>query len=318
MENVATAGSKWKRRSGRSCVSPEALASQGRGSRSGSAARRLPFWTGPLLAFALVTSPLAHGQEDQPQARDAYRFGVFPYLPTLTIDRIFGPMAASFAVELGKPVDLRTKPTFEQFATEIERQSYEILFVHPFFYVEAADRHNYLPVARLNEPMVAVIVVDATQPWRGLPDLAGKVLALPPALAAVSELTKAALIEVGLQPEVDVALRHYRTKMSCLQAVVLGSADACAVPMFVLEQIDAVARLKLRPLAETRSVRHFVLAAHASVPESVRARLQAHVLSWPDTPQGRQVLAAGSWSGFVAADDRDYDEVRALARLAQK
>jgi hypothetical protein len=30
------------------------------------------------------------------------------------------------------------------------------------------------------------------------------------------------------------------------------------------------------------------------------------------------VLAAGSWSGFVAADDRDYDEVRALARLAQE
>jgi phosphonate transport system substrate-binding protein len=311
---VAAAGLKGKRRSGRSFVG---LAARGGGSQSGHTARRSLFWMGPLLALALATSPTAHAQEDQPRARGAYQFGVFPYVPTLTIDRIFGPMAGSFATELGKPVDLRTKPTFEQFAQEIERQSYEILFVHPFFYVEAADRHKYLPVARLNEPMVAVIMVDVDRPWRGLPDLAGKVLALPPALAAVSELTRAALIEVGLQPEADVTLRHYRTKASCLQAVVIGSADACAVPRFVLDQIDSVARLKLRPLAQTRSVRHFVIAAHASVPESERAKLQAHILSWPDTPQGRRVLAAGSWSGFVAADDREYDEVRALARLAR-
>jgi phosphonate transport system substrate-binding protein len=273
---------------------------------------------GPALAVLLLTSPPARALDDQPQTRDAYQFGVFPYVPTLTIDRIFGPMAGSFAVELGRPVDLRTKPTFEQFAEEIERQSYEILFVHPFFYVEAADLYNYLPLARLDEPMVAVIMVHASRPWRDLPDLAGKILALPPALAAVSELTKAALIEVGLQPEVDVALRHYRTKVSCLQAVVIGSADACAVPTFVLKQIDSIAALKLRPLAETRSVRHFVIAVHASVPEGERSRLQRHVLSWPDTPQGRSVLAAGSWSSFVAAEDRDYDEVRALARLTQE
>jgi hypothetical protein len=133
--DVVTAGLKRKRRTRHASVSTEALATRERGSRAGSAARRSFFWIGPLLALALATSPPAHAQEDQPRARGAYQFGVFPYVPTLTIDRIFGPMAGSFAIELGRPVDLRTKPTFEQFAKEIERQSYEILFVHPFFYV---------------------------------------------------------------------------------------------------------------------------------------------------------------------------------------
>ena len=315
---MATAGLEWRRCPGRPSVSPEAPTHRRGGAPVGRAPRRWFSWTGLILVFALATSPPARALEDQPQARGAYQFGVFPYVPTLTIDRIFGPMAGSFALELGRPVDLRTKPTFEQFAKEIERQSYEIVFVHPFFYVQAADHYNYLPVARLNEPMTAVIMVDASRPWRGLPDLAGKILALPPALAAVSELTRAALIEVGLKPEVDVALRHFQTKVSCLQAVAIGSADACAVPRFVLSQIDSTARLNLRPLVETRSVRHFVIAAHARVPEGERNRLQQHVLSWPNTPHGRLVLAAGAWSGSVAANDREYDEVRALARLAQE
>ena len=66
-----------------------------------------------------------------------YRFGVFPYLPALTIDRIFGPIAASFATALGRPVYLKTKSTFEKFAGELEQATYDIIFVHPFFYVEA-------------------------------------------------------------------------------------------------------------------------------------------------------------------------------------
>ncbi|MGH6885959.1 MAG: phosphate/phosphite/phosphonate ABC transporter substrate-binding protein [Geminicoccales bacterium] len=314
---MATAGRERKICPGGSSMIAEALTDRPKGSPAGRGRDRWSLWTGLVLAFVLATGSPARALEDQPQTRSAYQFGVFPYLPTLTIDRIFGPMAGHFAIELGRPVHLRTKPTFEQFAQELERQTYEIVFVHPFFYVEAADRYDYLPVARLNEPMTAVIMVDARRPWRGLPDLAGKILALPPALAAVSELTRAALIEVGLQPGFDLVLRHHRTKMSCLQAVAIGSADACAVPTFVLSQIDPIAKLKLRPLAETRSVRHFVLAAHARVPKAERVKLQRSVLSWPSTAQGRQVLAAGAWSGFVAADDREYDEVRALARLAQ-
>jgi phosphonate transport system substrate-binding protein len=274
--------------------------------------------TGLVLAVVLAASSPARALEDSPQARKAYQFGVFPYLPTLTIDRIFGPMACHLARELGRPVHLRTKPTFEQFAPELKRQTYEIVFVHPFYYVEAADRYNYLPVARLNEPMTAVIVVDAGRPWRGLPDLAGKILALPPALATVSELTRAALIEGGLEPGFDVTLRHHRTKMSCLRAVAIGSADACAVPAFVLSQIHPIAQLKLRPLAQTRSGRHFVLAAHARVPKAERVKLQRSILNWPNTPQGRQVLSAGAWSGFVAADDGEYDDIRALTGAAQE
>jgi ABC-type phosphate/phosphonate transport system substrate-binding protein len=271
-----------------------------------------------ILSASLVLILLQPAVAGEPTFQDSYRFGVFPYLPTLSIDRIFGPMAASFAEDLAKPVELRTKTTFEKFADELSEETYDVIFVHPFFYVDAADKHDYLPLARLNEPLTAVLMVRQEQSWQNLHDLAGKVVALPPALAAVSELTKAALADVGLEPGKDVTLHHYRTKHSCLQAVVMGAADACAVPRFVLSQIPAAGQLKLRPLAETAAVNHFVFAVHARVPARDRETLRHCILNWPNTPQGRNILAIGAWKGFVEAYDEDYDPVRAYNRRLHK
>ena len=179
-----------------------------------------------LAALALTSGPLRSATADEPSY--GYRFGVFPYLPVLTIDQVFGPMTVSLAQELERPVYLKTKSTFEKFADELARQTYDIVLVHPFLYIEAAERYGYRPLVRVDNKLTAVIMIDAGQPWRGWHDLAGRVLALPPELSAVSDLVKMLLTDAGLNPDVDVMLRHYGTKMSCLQAVVTGSADACA------------------------------------------------------------------------------------------
>jgi ABC-type phosphate/phosphonate transport system substrate-binding protein len=129
-------------------------------------------------------------------------------------------------------------------------------------------------------------------------------------LSAVSEMIKAALTDAGLKPEVDVILRYYGTKMGCLQAVVTGSADACAVPRFALSQVGPIAELKLKVMTETEPISHLVIAVHSRVPDAARAKLLADILSWPRTEHGRAILAAGGWPGFVAARDGDYHEIR--------
>jgi phosphonate transport system substrate-binding protein len=265
-----------------------------------------------LWAAAIL---VGHGQaasagDVAPPRLDAYRLGVFPYLPVLMIDRIFGPVAAQLAEDLGRPVHLKTKPTFERFLEELRAKSYDIILVHPFFYVEARDEHDYVPLARLEEPLTAVVMVREGDRLESLADLKGEKIALPSALAAVSELVKASLLDVGLVPGVHVSLEHYRSKPSCLRAVATGRAAACALPRFALSQIDPDNDLKLRLLFETDAVSNFVFAAHPRLPEADRTNLCNSILAWPFTAAGRQILAGGAWSRFVAAHDQDYDEVR--------
>lgn len=270
-----------------------------------------------LAAFLALPLPAPAGEPST-----GCRFGVFPYLPVLTIDKMFGPMAASFARVLDRPVYLKTKSSFDKFAEELANQTYDIVLLHPFFYVEAADNYHYRPLARVDQKLTAVVLVAADRPWQGWPDLKGGILALPPEMSAVSQLVKAALIDAGLWPDIDLTLRHYGTKMSCLQAVATGTADACAVPSFVLPQLESSAEMKLRTLAETAPINHLVIATHERVPAAARARLLADILSWPGTAKGRAILAAGAWPGFVAAKDSEYDQIRRyrsrLRALAQK
>ena len=239
---------------------------------------------------------------------DTYRFGIFPYLPALTIDEIFGPLAARFARDLDAPVQLKTKSTFELYAEELSKESYDIILVHPFFYVDAADRHDYLPLARVDDDLIAVVLVGADRPWNDWQDLAGRTLALPPALSAVSELVQVALRARGLASE--VTLRHYASKLSCLHAAVLGDAAGCAVPGFVASQLEEVAELNLRVMAETPPTRHFVLAVHQRVAPTPRATLLQSLLGLQDSDDGKAILAATAWPRFVAAQDHEYDAVR--------
>jgi phosphonate transport system substrate-binding protein len=268
-------------------------------------------------AIALVWHAPARA-DDQVSPPEAYRLGVFPYAPVLAIDRIYGPVAAQFAEDLGRPVHLKTKPTFAKFAEELRKESYDIILVHPFFYVEARDKHRYEPLARLEEPLTAMVMVREEDPFETLADLKGKTIGLPPALAAVTELVKASLIDAGLVPGVDVALEHHRTKPSCLHALALGRAAACGLPRFALAQIDPNNELKLRLMFETEPVSNFLFAAHARVPEADRVDLSKSILAWPFTAKGRKILEGGAWGRFVVARDEDYDEIRRHVRRLQQ
>jgi phosphonate transport system substrate-binding protein len=265
-----------------------------------------------ITCLAALLPSLAVSSGAESRAAPGYRFGVLPYVPALTIDRIFGPVAASFATELDRPVYLKTRSSFESFAEQLERQTYDIIFVHPFLYVEAADRHDYRPLARLDGLLTAVALVSAERPWRTWADLAGKVIASPPALAAVTELAERALLDAGVVPQVDTTLRPYQTKMGCLQAVSVGAAEACVLPSFVLPQISEIGAGSLRVMAESPAIPNLVFATHPRLPRSDRMKLLSLILSWRDTEQCRAILATGAWPGFVAAEDADYAEIRSF------
>jgi len=279
-----------------------------------------------LVIFGLfVLSPAASASDTEPKT--AYRLGVFPYLPALTIDRLYGPMAEAFSLELDRLVKLRTKSTFESFADAIADQSYDILFVHPFFLVDAIDQHDYEPLVRLDRPLKATLVATDGNATMGIEDLVGTTIGLPPKLAAVSHLIKSALIDAGIRPGLDIGTRHYRNKASCVQAVHAGAIAACGLPAFVLSEVGSLSEHPLQVVFEAPPVNHFAFAVHSRVPEQERRQLKKLLLNWDQRDDAEQGdvdahLGGSDTQRFAPIAADDYATIRdkktRLQTLAQR
>ncbi len=259
-----------------------------------------------------VTEPTAE------TAQPPYLFGVFPHLAVARLEKIYAPIAADFGRVLGRPVYFRTKPSFEKFTAELRKQTYDVVLVQPFDYVWAHDEYGYLPLARRSEPLTAQFMVAENSPLVSLKDLKGAVVALPPAEAAVSHLAKLALLDAGLDPHSQIALQYTKSHDSCLQRLLIGAVDACGTAAAPVRFFQTRMQVSFRVLGKSQTIPHALIAVHSRVPEKERERLRETIISWSDSPEGRELLKRGELKTFQTVTDAEYDVVREYWRRIER
>lgn len=265
-----------------------------------------------LLCVFYVSAAIPPGNAAQLPSEGVpapYVFGVFPHLAVARLEKIYAPMAADFGRALERKVYFRTKPSFEKFMAELRNQTYDIVFVQPFDYVWAHE-YGYLPLARRGEPLTAQIMVAESSPLESLKDLKGLVVALPPAEAAVSHLTKMALLDAGLDPQKNVGLQYTKSHDSCLQRLLIGAVDACGTAAGPVRFFQTRMNVSFRVLGKSLTIPHALIAVHKRVPEDERERLRETIVSWGDTPAGQKLLERGELKPFQTVADAEYDVVR--------
>jgi phosphonate transport system substrate-binding protein len=244
-----------------------------------------------------------------------YEFGVFPYLPQTKIHELYSPIAADFEAKLARQVQLSSKARYETFAEELRKATYDIAFVQPFDYVDAHDKHGYLPLARRVGDLEGLIVVRRDSPLTSIQDLKGRIVANPPADAAVSQVTSMALWDAGIHPSTGVKRDYGRNHFTCLQSVLIGAADACGTaeqPFRTLESGQTSTRFRI--LHKSARIPNVLFVVHKRVSKRDRDSLLKTILDWPKTEEGRKILERGQFVPYVAATDVDYNVVRDYIR----
>ncbi len=75
---------------------------------------------------------------------------------------------------LGRDVNFRSASDFKRFFQNLKRQKYDIALIQPFWYPPAVDEFGYLPVVRMREPLVSLIMLPEDSQIRSLEDKAGQ------------------------------------------------------------------------------------------------------------------------------------------------
>jgi len=243
-----------------------------------------------------------------------YTLGVFPHLPPRDLEKVFSPLAGDLGEAVHRKIVLTSSTTFDKFSANLFEEKYDIAFVQPFDYVEAADKHGYLPLATRQEKLTAIIVTKFNSPIKTLTDLRGKKLALPPAGSAVSRLLHAYLSKHGLKPDRDVELVHYRTHFSCMQQVIIGEVAACGTAPPTRFYFQSKYKVELPVIASTRGIPHALWIIQKRVPAADRKIILDRILSWGKTEKGKRMLSDGRLAPYIPITDADYNIVRQIAK----
>ena len=259
-----------------------------------------------LDMFAMAT----RASETAPAAETHYTFGVFPYLSPAQLSQSYGPVAADFSVLLKRSVRFTSAPTYEAFTQSLREETYDIAMIQPFDYVDAVDHYGYRPLARVDADLKANFVVRLDSSFKTIKDLRGTRIALPSATAAVSRIALKALRDAGLQPGVDVQIRHFKSFGSCMQDVLIGNSSACTTGKAAKAIFEKRMKVTLRIIYETPAIPHMTFIVHQRLPEAERERLRRRIIDWNKTADGQRIVKGMRFPEFRAVVDQEYDVIR--------
>ena len=264
-----------------------------------------------MVMASFVCILLGGGGKSYAGEYSEYKFGIFPFMPMAALSRYYNSIGTDFTRILNKRVIAQSRPTFKEFSEEIEKESYDIIFIQPFDYPTAYE-HNYRPVARRIDYLDAILVTKIGSDVESINDLKGKTLANPPSESAISIVMQKELKKAGMDADANIKMIYTKNHFACIQMVLVGKADACSTTTPVLHHWHEtqLKKKKLHAIHQSDAVPHTVYMVHQRVPETDKEKIKQAILSWDKRPEGKMILKIFNVSSFIEANDSEYDVIR--------
>jgi phosphonate transport system substrate-binding protein len=268
-----------------------------------------------LLAAAFVVhAPLASAQQ-------AYSFNVLIQRSIALTAQYWNPILTHVSKKSGVPLELKLAKTAQEGNAIAERGGYDFLYTNHFFTPER-DRLGYKVIARPAGPGIkSQIVVPEDSSIQTLQDLNGKDVAFVtpdgftgywlPMDALLRAKVKINVVFTGNQEASSAQLR-------------VNKVAAAGVNSSVMARYGRREQFAYRALWTSEIYQDLCIMANPKVPADKVAAVRSALVNMVKDAEGRKVLEAGAdllksegELGFVAAENRDYDNYRKFYRSTQ-
>lgn len=246
----------------------------------------------------------------------------------------FEPLRAWLARRLGRPVTAVHVNTFD-FVEAARRKEFDVLQTNGYVYVAVKEKVGAKLLARelksdTGGETKGLIVVRADSPIRSIQDLEGKKMVFGPVLSPGGYLTQYyTMLAAGFDPEKRLggyafpagSWQHEKVVYS----VLFGAADAGAVKFGDLERMEREGKIRrsdFRVIASSEAVPNCTFYALPHVDDETAAAVRRALLALSPSDyvvvdgERLNVLKRDGVRGYVAADDRDFDVIRKMAKAA--
>ena len=267
-----------------------------------------------LAAGTAIYSPLAAAQQ-------SYSFHVLIQRSIALTAQYWNPVLTYVGRKSGVPLELKLTKTAQEGNAIAEKGGYDFIYTNHFFTPDR-DRLGFKVIARPAGPGIrSQIVVPEDSPIQTLQDLNGKDVAFVtpdgftgywlPYDALLRSKVKINVVFTGNQEASSAQLR-------------VNKVAAAGVNSSVMARYGRRESFAYRALWTSEIYQDLCIMANPKVPAEKVAAVRAAFINMVKDPEGRKVLEAGAdllkstgELGFVAAENRDYDNYRKFYRTTQ-
>jgi phosphonate transport system substrate-binding protein len=254
-------------------------------------------------------------------AQQSYSFHVLNQRSIALTAQYWNPILTHVSKKSGVPLELKLAKTAQEGNAIGEKHGYDFLYTNHFFTPER-DRLGYRVIARPAGPGIrSQIVVPEDSSIQSLHDLNGKEVAfVTPDAFAGYWLPMDAL----LRNKVNVKVVFTGNQEASSAQLRVNKIAAAGVNSSVMSRYGRREAFQYRALWTSEIYQDLCIMANPKVPADKVAAVRAALISMAKDPEGRQVLEAGAELlksdgelGFVAAENRDYDNYRKFYRTTK-
>lgn len=254
-------------------------------------------------------------------AQRTYRFYVLNQRTVALTAQYWNPILTYVGEKSGVSLELKLAKTAQEGNAIAEAGKYDFQYTNHFFTPER-DRLGWKVIARPAGPGIrSQIVVPVDSPIKSLQDLNGKDVAFVtpdgftgywlPYDALLRANVKVKVVFTGNQEASSAQLR-------------IDKVAAAGVNSSVMARYGRREKFEYRALWTSEVYQDLCIMANPAIPADKVAAVRAALIGMANDPAGRKVLEAGAELlksagdlGFVAANDRDYDNYRRFYRTTR-
>jgi phosphonate transport system substrate-binding protein len=273
------------------------------------------------LTFVLLIAAAASSFSVSAQAKKSYTFYVLNQRSVALTAQYWNPIMTYVSRKSGVPIELKLAKTAQEGNAIAEKGGYDFQYTNHFFTPDR-DRLGWKVIARPAGPGIrSQIVVPEDSPIQTLHDLNGKDVGFVtpdgftgywlPYDALLRAKVKVNVVFTGNQEASSAQLR-------------VNKIAAAGVNSSVMARYGRREGFAYRALWTSEVYQDLCIMANPKVPADKIAAVRAALIGMVHDAEGRKVLEAGAELlkstgelGFVAADDRDYDNYRRFYKTTQ-
>jgi phosphonate transport system substrate-binding protein len=257
-----------------------------------------------IACLNLLQAPLSAQEQ-------TYSFGIVPQQAASQLAKVWIPILQYLEQQSGVRLQFQTAKDIPTFEERVFAQEYDFAYMNPYHYVVFSQKPGYRAIAKeRNKSIMGLIVVRKDSSTTGLAQLNGARIAFPsPGAFAASVLPRANLQQEGIQFTPQYVSSHD----SVYIAVTKGLFPAGGGIVRTLRNMPQEIQDQLQVLWETRKFTPHAIAARPGLAPEVAEQVQQAMLAMSSAPEGAELLQAiGFRQGLEAAEDAQWDDVRAL------